>query len=104
MTAYCIEKVGGTQHTCLCTALAHHIGGHRCACGHTWGDPWHEMTYDQQRELLGLPDVRLLVTMERMRTGLNRMQKQFNTLGESISETWNLLREHVQDQIEQEAS
>ena len=104
MTAYCPDKQTGAEHTCLCTALAHHIGGHRCACGHTWGDPWHTMTYDQQRAWLGLPDVRLLVTMDRIRTGLNRMQKQFNTLGESISETWSLLREHVQDQIEQEAS
>lgn len=55
MTAYCPNKLPGTEHTCLCTALAHHIGGHRCACGHTWGDPWHEMTYDQQRAWLGLP-------------------------------------------------
>ena len=55
MTAYCPNKLPGSAHTCLCTALAHHIGGHRCACGHTWGDPWHEMTYDQQRAWLGLP-------------------------------------------------
>lgn len=54
MTAYCPNKLPGTEHTCLCTALAHHIGGHRCACGHTWGEPWHEMTYEQQRALLGL--------------------------------------------------
>ena len=104
MTAYCPNKLPGTEHTCLCTALAHHPGGHRCACGHTWGDPWHEMTYEQQRAWLGLPDVRLLVAMERMRTGLNRMQKQFNTLGESISETWGILHNKLLELDEQEAS
>ncbi|MBX4168063.1 hypothetical protein K3M35_05200 [Rhodococcus sp. DMU2021] len=55
VNTYCPNKLPGNAHTCLCTALAHHPGGHKCACGHTWGDPWHTMTYDQQRAWLGLP-------------------------------------------------
>ncbi|MGV5046871.1 hypothetical protein [Rhodococcus pyridinivorans] len=56
VNSYCPNKLPGNAHTCLCTALAHHPGGHLCACGHTWGDPWHIMTYDQQRAWLGLKE------------------------------------------------
>lgn len=56
MAGYCNERLGDTRqpHHCLCIHLAGHSTPCECACGHTWNDPWLRMTYDEQRDFLGL--------------------------------------------------
>ena len=41
-------------HRCLCWEAPRHVGEHRCLCGHVWG-VWDAMSYDEQRQFLGLP-------------------------------------------------
>lgn len=53
---YCDARYDGTPvHRCLCHNRVMHNGAHKCVCGHAWGIDWNHLTYDQQRELLGLP-------------------------------------------------
>jgi len=53
-------------HRCLCWEAPRHVGEHRCLCGHVWGVAWAEMSYDEQRAFLGLPDVLGYVLRYRM--------------------------------------
>ena len=55
---YCDARHDGTPvHRCLCRHRHGHTGPHGCVCGHDWGIDWNHLTYDQQRELLGLPEL-----------------------------------------------
>ena len=55
---YCDARYDGTPvHRCLCHHQSAHTGAHQCVCTHEWGIDWNHLTYDQQRELCGLPKV-----------------------------------------------
>ncbi|TWH05592.1 hypothetical protein L618_008000000030 [Rhodococcus rhodochrous J45] len=61
MADYCSVTLDqAPAHKCLCRRDQKHNSPHRCYCGHLWGDPFVEMSYDEQRAFLGLPRVDLI--------------------------------------------
>lgn len=67
---YCDARYDGTPtHRCLCQRRVMHNGAHKCACGHTWGLNWNHLTYDQQRELCGLPPATPRMRLDRLLRG-----------------------------------
>ncbi|APE09724.1 hypothetical protein BO226_11325 [Rhodococcus sp. 2G] len=61
MADYCSVTLDqAPAHKCLCRRDYKHNSPHRCYCGHLWGDPFVEMSYDEQRAFLGLPRVDLI--------------------------------------------
>lgn len=61
MADYCSVTLDqAPAHECLCRRDYKHNSPHRCYCGHLWGDPFVEMSYDEQRAFLGLPRVDLI--------------------------------------------
>lgn len=61
MAGYCSVTLDqAPAHKCLCRRDYKHNSPHRCYCGHLWGDPFVEMSYDEQRAFLGLPRVDLI--------------------------------------------
>jgi len=58
MAGYCSVTLDqAPAHRCLCRRDYKHNSPHRCYCGHLWGDPFVEMSYDEQRAFLGLSRV-----------------------------------------------
>jgi hypothetical protein len=61
MAGYCSATLDqAPAHKCLCRRDQRHNSPHRCYCGHLWGDPFVEMSYDEQRAFLGLPRVKVV--------------------------------------------
>jgi len=61
MAGYCsVTLHQAPAHKCLCRRDQNHNSPHRCYCGHLWGDPFVEMSYDEQRAFLWLPRVELV--------------------------------------------
>lgn len=91
---YCPEKHAGTPgHTCLCYHQPNHHGGHECRCGHYWGIDWNTMTYDQEWDFLGLPDVRSYVASYRM----NKFGKDVTSALKPVADEWNRLTKSIAD-------
>lgn len=81
MFDYCPEHLDAAPaHRCLCTLRNRHLTAHECLCGHRWGDTWCDLTYDQQRALLGLPDVK----GREVRAYLRRIYDSTRKAGRSI--------------------
>jgi hypothetical protein len=59
--------------------------------------PWADMTYDEQRAFLGLPDVRTEVAWRRLRLQVaafsQNLTEAFAAMGRVVRES----REHIQD-------
>jgi len=91
MSSYCNAALDAAAgHKCLCTRPAsEHNAPHRCACGHLWGDPFVEMTYDEQRAFLGLKDVRGELAWE-------SLGRQFKGVAAAAGKLWQSLRESFQ--------
>ncbi|QXU53632.1 hypothetical protein [Rhodococcus sp. LW-XY12] len=86
MDTYCAATLEAAPgHKCLCTHHRPlHPSPHRCACGHLWGDPFVEMTYDEQRAFLGLKDVRSELAWQRIGRQFKGIAAAFQKLGEDI--------------------
>ncbi|MCK8674278.1 hypothetical protein M1M07_24590 [Rhodococcus sp. HM1] len=56
MSDYCPARHDDTPgHACLCVKDTGHRREHLCLCGYMWHTDWGKLSYDQQRQMLGLP-------------------------------------------------
>lgn len=96
---YCDKFLDGEPgHRCLCTRRQKHRGSCECLCGHSWGDTWSKLSYDEQRALLGLPDFTLMDLMDRMnrlRLSMREMARKFGVLETSVVITLKTAAEYL---------
>ena len=91
---YCpVELDGASGHRCMCYHPPGHHGGHECRCGHYWGIDWDAMSYDQQWDFLGLPDVRGYVAAYRM----NKLVQGFAAALKPVADEWNRMAKSIAD-------
>ena len=58
---------------------------------------WNAMTYDEQRALLGLPDVRMYVAWTRIRLQMLEVKQVFTQAFEAIRPAMTAIEEFRQD-------
>ena len=64
---YCDARYDGTPvHRCMCFNAHDHTGAHQCVCTQQWGIDWNQLSYDQQRELCGLPTATNRMRLDRL--------------------------------------
>ncbi|QOV99533.1 hypothetical protein [Rhodococcus pyridinivorans] len=94
MDTYCAAALDAAPgHKCLCTHHLHlHPGPHRCACGHLWGDPFVEMTYDEQRAFLGLKDIRHELAWESVARSWRGIAVQMQEMWAGVENTMRIIK------------
>ncbi|BAH52268.1 hypothetical protein [Rhodococcus opacus] len=57
---------------------------------------WEAMTYDEQRALLGLPDVRWYVATQSLKRGMTEIKAAFERVAEAIAPAVRAFNEAVE--------